>query len=63
MTHAPIYYGEYLQLGRLLSLQAPESAQHGAPVHDEMLFIIVHQAYELWFKQVLHEFDRVEHDF
>src|SRR5215831_12356638 len=63
MTHAPIYYGDYLQLGRLLSLQAPESARHGTPVHDEMLFILVHQAYELWFKQVLHEFDRIEGDF
>jgi tryptophan 2,3-dioxygenase len=63
MTHAPIYYGDYLRLERLLSLQSPESAKHGTPVHDEMLFIIVHQAYELWFKQVLHEFERIEGDF
>jgi tryptophan 2,3-dioxygenase len=63
MNHPPVYYGDYLQVERLLSLQAPESAKHGTPVHDEMLFIIVHQAYELWFKQVLHEFDRVERDF
>ena len=63
MTHAPIYYSDYLRLDRLLSLQSPESAKHGTPVHDEMLFIIVHQAYELWFKQVLHEFDRIERDF
>jgi tryptophan 2,3-dioxygenase len=61
--HAPIYYGDYLRLDQLLSLQSPESAKHGTPVHDEMLFIIVHQAYELWFKQVLHEFDRIEGDF
>jgi tryptophan 2,3-dioxygenase len=63
MSHPPVYYGNYLQIDRLLSLQAPESGKHGAPVHDEMLFIIVHQAYELWFKQVLHEFDRIEGDF
>ena len=63
MTHPPLYYGDYLRLDRLLSLQIPESAKHGPPVHDEMLFIIVHQAYELWFKQVLHEFDRIERDF
>ena len=63
MTHPPIYYGDYLRLDRLLSLQSPESAKHGTPVHDELLFIIVHQAYELWFKQVLHEFDRIERDF
>jgi tryptophan 2,3-dioxygenase len=62
-AHDPIYYGDYLRLDRLLSLQSPESAKHGTPVHDEMLFIIVHQAYELWFKQVLHEFDRIEGDF
>jgi tryptophan 2,3-dioxygenase len=63
MTHPPVYYGDYLHLERLLSLQSPESAMHGTTVHDEMLFIIVHQAYELWFKQVLHEFDRIERDF
>jgi len=63
MPSPPVYYGDYLKLDRLLSLQAPESARHGAPVHDEMLFIVVHQAYERWFKQVLHEFDRIERDF
>src|SRR3984885_238014 len=63
MTRPPVYYAYYLQVDRLLSLQAPESAKHGPAVHDEMLFIIVHQAYELWFKQVLHEFDRIERDF
>ena len=52
---AGIYYGDYLALDRLLTSQAPESAWHGRPAHDEMLFIIVHQAYELWFKQILHE--------
>lgn len=57
------YYADYLKLDRLLSAQQPESAQHGRPAHDEMLFIIVHQAYELWFKQILHELDRIQADF
>jgi tryptophan 2,3-dioxygenase len=59
----PVYYGEYLKLDQLLSAQAPESLRHGPEAHDEMLFIVVHQAYELWFKQILHELDRVERDF
>jgi tryptophan 2,3-dioxygenase len=53
--HEPVDYGEYLQLEKLLGSQAPKSAQAGTPAHDEMLFIVVHQAYELWFKQILHE--------
>jgi tryptophan 2,3-dioxygenase len=55
----PVDYGEYLRLDRLLSSQAPKSAELGRPAHDEMLFIVVHQAYELWFKQILHELDSV----
>jgi tryptophan 2,3-dioxygenase len=55
----PLYYWDYLQLDRILDAQHPESAKHGRPAHDEMLFIIVHQAFELWFKQILHELDRV----
>ncbi|HEY9030917.1 MAG TPA: tryptophan 2,3-dioxygenase family protein [Kangiella sp.] len=51
----PCYYPEYLQLNKLLDAQHPESTKYGAEAHDETLFIIVHQAYELWFKQVLHE--------
>ncbi|PWW15979.1 MULTISPECIES: tryptophan 2,3-dioxygenase family protein [Pseudidiomarina] len=51
----PVYYGEYLQLDKLLDAQAPHSRKYGAEAHDETLFIIVHQVYELWFKQVLHE--------
>lgn len=54
---APLYYGDYLQLDRLLDCQQPESIRHGAMAHDEMLFIIVHQAYELWFKQILWELE------
>lgn len=48
-------YGDYLQLPVLLKTQKPESAKHGQEAHDEMLFIITHQAYELWFKQILYE--------
>src|ERR1700751_3274505 len=59
----PVYYGDYLRLDRLLSSQEPESAKVGINAHDEMLFIIVHQAYELWFKQILHELNRIETDF
>src|SRR5271169_1845982 len=59
----PVYYGDYLRLDRLLSSQEPESAKIGINAHDEMFFIIVHQTYELWFKQILHELDRVETDF
>jgi tryptophan 2,3-dioxygenase len=54
-----LYYADYLQLDRLLSAQRMESARHGRPAHDEMLFLIVHQAYELWFKQILWELDAV----
>lgn len=54
-----LYYHEYLQLDRLLSAQVLESARVGRLVHDEMLFVIVHQAYELWFKQILWELDDV----
>ena len=56
------YYADYLKLPELLSAQAPESVRHGRPAHDEMLFIIVHQTYELWFKQILHELDRIQVD-
>ena len=55
----PLYYGDYLQLDKLLSAQDLESAKNGQAVHDEMLFIIVHQAYELWFKQITWEIDSV----
>lgn len=59
MTEGGIYYGDYLQLERLLGSQSLESTKAGETVHDEMLFIIVHQSYELWFKQVLWELDSV----
>ena len=46
----PVHYHEYLQLDKVLNAQDLESAKHGNPVHDETLFIIIHQVYELWFK-------------
>lgn len=55
--YPPLYYTDYLQLDALLSSQSRKSEEYGDPAHDEMLFIIVHQTYELWFKQVLFELD------
>lgn len=52
-------YMQYLQLGDLLKCQKPFSVAAGSPVHDEHLFIVTHQAYELWFKQILYEVDSV----
>ena len=56
-----ITYGSYLKVPQLLALQQPCSVQTSSsePEHDEMLFIIIHQVYELWFKQQLHEGDRL----
>lgn len=59
MAKEPLYYSDYLGLSQLLSSQNLESERQGEPAHDEMLFIIVHQAYELWFKQILWEIDAV----
>jgi len=56
---AGLYYRDYLQLDRLLSSQSRESERQNRPAHDEMLFITIHQAYELWFKQILFELDAV----
>ena len=47
-------YNSYLAIDKLLELQKPLSE---GPEHDEMLFIIIHQSYELWFKQLIHEFN------
>ena len=54
-----LYYGDYLQLDKLLDAQHPESDKQGDPAHDEMLFIVVHQAYEIWFKQILFEVNSI----
>jgi tryptophan 2,3-dioxygenase len=53
-------YSSYLHLPDLLRLQEPRSTP---PEHDETLFIVIHQTYELWFKLVLHEVDKVNRDF
>jgi tryptophan 2,3-dioxygenase len=53
-------YSSYLHLDQLLSLQEPRSEP---PEHDEMLFIVTHQAYELWFKLQLHELEKIREDF
>ncbi|MFI5280212.1 MAG: tryptophan 2,3-dioxygenase family protein, partial [Gemmatimonadales bacterium] len=50
-----VSYGSYLRLAELLRLQVPLSEPEQ---HDEMLFIVVHQVYELWFRLLLHEVDR-----
>jgi tryptophan 2,3-dioxygenase len=54
-----MHYSDYLQLEKLLDAQHPESDRLGQPAHDEMLFIVIHQAYELWFRQLLFETDSV----
>src|SRR5215813_6640096 len=56
-------YGKYLKLKELLACQVLESAKAGKPAHDEMLFIVTHQTYELWFKQILFELDLVQEIF
>jgi tryptophan 2,3-dioxygenase len=50
-----VTYSSYLHLDQLLGAQQPRSGEH-----DEMLFIVIHQVYELWFKQLLHEFGRLQ---
>jgi tryptophan 2,3-dioxygenase len=56
---ARLSYGSYLRLPDLLAAQIPQSGLAGAaePAHDELLFITIHQVYELWFAQLLHELD------
>lgn len=59
----PVYYSEYLQLDKILNAQLPESSKEGIRADDEMLFIIIHQAYELWFKEILHELNVIRNIF
>ncbi|HEY4109924.1 tryptophan 2,3-dioxygenase [Puia sp.] len=54
-----MHYSDYLQLDKILHAQQPESDRLGMPAHDEMLFIVIHQTYELWFRQLLFETDSV----
>ncbi|KAL4230055.1 tryptophan 2 [Mactra antiquata] len=60
---AGLTYSSYLQLNKVLDSQTVMSEVAGRPVHDEHLFIITHQAYELWFKQILFEVDSIRHIF
>ena len=57
---APLSYNKYLKVPELLKLQETLSDPTS---HNELLFIIIHQTYELWFKQLLHEFDKIKRDF
>lgn len=59
MQTKEVHYSDYLQLDKILNAQTLESDLQGAHAHDEMLFVIIHQAYELWFKQILFEIDSV----
>jgi tryptophan 2,3-dioxygenase len=54
-----VHYHDYLQLDKILNAQDTESGKQNVSAHDEMLFIIIHQAYELWFKQLHHEADSI----
>ncbi|KAG8454013.1 hypothetical protein GDO86_000587 [Hymenochirus boettgeri] len=58
-----LIYGDYLQLDKVLTAQELQSEKKGNKIHDEHLFIITHQAYELWFKQILWELDSVREIF
>lgn len=56
-------YASYLKLDQVLSAQVLESQKRGKIAHDEMLFIVIHQTYELWFKQILYELDIIQEIF
>ncbi len=55
MNDSKLHYADYLELNKILEAQHPESSKKGEMAHDEMLFIVIHQVYELWFKQILFE--------
>ncbi|KAM4707676.1 tryptophan 2,3-dioxygenase [Discoglossus pictus] len=58
-----LIYGDYLHLDKVLDAQELQSEKKGNKIHDEHLFIVTHQAYELWFKQILWELDSVREIF
>ena len=58
-----LYYSDYIQLDKILNSQRPRSFERMEDGNDEMLFIIIHQAYELWFKQIIFELDLVRNIF
>ena len=55
----PTSYHDYLQLDKILNAQFPLSQKYGNLAHDEHLFIATHQAYEIWFKQIIFELDSI----
>lgn len=59
MKYPAVNYHDYLKLTSLLSSQVPRGPEFGLKAHDEMLFIVVHQTYELWFRQILWELESV----
>ncbi len=58
-----LYYSDYIELDKILNSQHPKSFESPEEGNDEMLFIIIHQVYELWFKQILFELDLVRQIF
>jgi tryptophan 2,3-dioxygenase len=58
-----LYYSDYIELDKILNSQHPKSFESLEEGNDEMLFIIIHQVYELWFKQIIFELDLVRHIF
>ena len=60
MTRRAATYASYLKVPELLSLQVARSGGPDGPEHDELLFIVVHQVYELWFKSLRHELQGVQ---
>jgi tryptophan 2,3-dioxygenase len=58
-----LYYSDYIELDKILNSQHPRSFEKMEDGNDEMLFIIIHQAYELWFKQIIFELDLVRYIF
>ena len=63
IKYTAIHYQDYLQLDKIVGAQDLRSVEAGEPAHDEMLFIITHQVYELWFKQIVHELHAIIDDF
>jgi tryptophan 2,3-dioxygenase len=60
VTRRAVTYASYLKIADLLSLQVERSSGPDGPEHDELLFIVIHQVYELWFKQLRHELRAVQ---
>jgi len=57
--YSSIHYHNYLKLDNVLNSQSPRSTDFGDEAHDETLFIIIHQIYELWFKEIIHDLNSV----